>query len=312
MSKPKLTTIENQLKNYLKWCANVKQVTPQTIDVKKSILTGFIREVKVVDLTELTNKKIDKWIEGKVSGKFGTKCNANTIRTSIATIVAWLRWEVDMGTKLNLKIRMITKPKPAPSTRKWYTAKDVSNVLSECDELLDEVMIRVLFDTGLRAFEFAKLRIKDIHGRKIQIIGKGRKQDWVYISELTRKRLDLWIELSKANDFLWIKCTNKQYYVPMTVDGIRKRIKRAFEKAGYNNLQMHELRHSFATDLRLNGAEMDEIQKLMRHSSLQVTERYLHNLDGDLCDVWDRIKGNSLKPVNNDKLVIIGNKQIKC
>lgn len=164
MSKIASKPIENQLKRYLKWCKNIKQVAPQTMATKKSILNRFVKETKIADLSELTNKKIDKWIENKALEKYGKKCNANTIRLNIATVVSWLRWEADMGEKLHLKIRMISKPKPTPSIRKWYTAKDISNVLSECDELLDEVMIRVLFDTGLRAFEFAKLRISDIHG----------------------------------------------------------------------------------------------------------------------------------------------------
>lgn len=292
MSKPKRTPIENQLQAYLKWSRNIRQVTDSTYRNKKTILTRFIKSIGVDDMKELTNKKIDWWIAKKISGKTNTgkPYNINSVRTEIATIVAWIGWLRDMDYKLKIKSRMIIIPKAIPSRRKWYSADDIALVLSHCTNLLDEIMIRVLFDTGLRAKEFANLRLENLDGRKIYIIGKGRKQGWVYISDYTAERLNLWIETVDAKDYLWIKGTRRAYYSPMTVDGIRKRIKQLFKEAGFNNFQMHELRHSFATDLRRRGADMDIIQKLMRHSSLQVTQRYLHNLDGDLCSEWDKLK----------------------
>lgn len=296
MTKIKRIPIENQLRAYLKWCENVKQVTPMTMASKKSLLGRFINEIGVDDMTELTNRKLDWWIEGKARGKFGKRCNPTTMRTNIATVVAWIVWLRDMGYKIKVKTRMIVKPQATPGRRKWYSSDDIERVLAGCDDLLDEVMIRVLFDTGLRASEFAGLRLENLNGRIIYVVGKGRKQGWVYISEQTRARLDAWIATAGVVDYLWIRATRRNYHEPLTVDGIRKRIKRAFEEAGFESFQMHELRHSFATDLRKRGAEMDVVQKLMRHSSLQVTQRYLHNLDGDMCEVWDSIKNYKLAP----------------
>lgn len=305
MAKPKRTPIENQLRAYLKWCENVKQVTPMTMASKKSILGRFIREIKIDDIADLTNKKMDWWIEKKTLGKFGSNCNTTTIRTNVATVIAWLNWLRDMDYKVKIKTRMIAKPQATPGRRKWYSAQDIATVLDNCSDLLDEVMVRVLFDTGLRASEFASLRLSNLNGRKIYIVGKGRKQDWVYISEITEKRLKLWIETAKVIDYLWIKTTKKKYYTPLTVDGIRRRLKVVFLSAGFNNFQMHEMRHSFATDLRNRGADMDIVQKLMRHSSLQVTQRYLHNLDGDMRPVYDGLKNYDPAPGSTAEIAYI-------
>ena len=305
MVKEKLAPIKNQLRAYLKWCANVKQVTPMTMNTKRSTLGRFIREIGVDDIAKLTNRKMDWWIENKAMGRFGAKCNATTMRTIIATIVAWIVWLRDMDYKVKIKTRMIVKPRAMPSRRKWYSSDDIEKVLKCCDDLLDEVMIRVLFDTGLRISEFAGLKLGNVNGRIIYIVGKGHKQGWVYISDQTLGRLQLWIKTAGIIDNLWIKATRKQYYKALTVDGIRKRLKRTFEKAGFSGLQMHELRHSFATDLRKRGAEMDVVQKLMRHSSLQVTQRYLHSLDGDMCEVWDSIKNYELAPGAQAEVVCI-------
>lgn len=312
MSKPKRKPVENQLIAYLKWCKNIKQVTEDTYCCKKYTIRRFVRSVGINDISELTNKKIDWWIsqEALTTTIRGVVKSPNSIRQDVSVVIAWIKWCRDMGYKVKVKTMMITIPKTIPSRRKWYTAEDIAIVLEHCDELLDEVIIRVLFDTGLRISEFTNLRLKDIDGRQIYVVGKGNKQGWVYISEATAERLNLWIKVAGVKNYLWIKMTKKAYYEPLTVDCIRKRLRMVFKSAGYPNFQVHELRHSFATDLRRRGAQLDVIKKLMRHSSVSITERYLHNLDGDLCPVWDTVKNYDPAPNRRSEVVYIGGKTV--
>lgn len=279
---------------------------------KTVILKRFTKEIGLEDIAELSNKTFDKWVQKRIMKKCNTgrQYNINSVRTEIAVIVAWLEWLKDMDYKLRIKTRMIIKPKAIPSRRKWYTSNDIAKVLDHCEDLIDEVMIRVLFDTGLRAREFINLKLSDIDNRTIYVFGKGRKQGWVYISEYTRERLNLWVQVMHIKDYIWIKGTRRDYYGQMTVDGIRKRLKAVFKRAGFDDFQMHEMRHSFATDLRNKGADMDVIQKLMRHSSLQVTQHYLHNLEGDLCPVWDKVKNYQISPNHHSQTVYIRGEMI--
>jgi len=312
MTKPKRLPIENQLRAYLNWSKNIKQVTMSTYINKTVILKRFTIEIGLEDIAELSNKTFDKWVQKRITKKCNTgrQYNINSVRTEIAVIVAWLEWLKDMDYKLKIKTRMIIKPKAIPSRRKWYTSNNIAKVLDHCEDLIDEVMIRVLFDTGLRAREFINLKLSDIDNRTIYVFGKGRKQGWVYISEYTRERLNLWVQVMHIKDYVWIKGTRRDYYGQMTVDGIRKRLKAVFKRAGFDDFQMHEMRHSFATDLRNKGADMDVIQKLMRHSSLQVTQHYLHNLEGDLCPVWDKVKNYQISPNHHSQTVYIRGEMI--
>nr|DAO15434.1 MAG TPA: SITE SPECIFIC RECOMBINASE XERD [Caudoviricetes sp.] len=312
MTKPKRLPIENQLRAYLNWSKNIKQVTMSTYINKTVMLKRFVKEIGLEDIIELSNKTFDKWVQKRIMKKCNTgrQYNINSVRTEIAVIVAWLEWLKDMDYKLKIKTRMIIKPKAIPSRRKWYTSNDIAKVLDHCEDLIDEVMIRVLFDTGLRAREFINLKLSDIDNRTIYVFGKGRKQGWVYISEYTRERLNLWVQVMHIKDYIWIKGTRRDYYGQMSVDGIRKRLKAVFKRAGFDDFQMHEMRHSFATDLRNKGADMDVIQKLMRHSSLQVTQHYLHNLEGDLCPVWDKVKNYQISPNHHSQTVYIRGEMI--
>lgn len=313
MTKPKRTPIENQLNAYLKWSKNIQRNTPATIQTKTYVLRHFVRTIGVIDATELTNKKLDTWIEKRMdvkTARVGGKINPNSVRTELAYITAWLKWMRDMDYGIKIKTRMIVVPKIIPSKRKWYTAEDIAGVLDHCEYLLDEVMVRVLFDTGLRASEFAQLKLSDIDDRTIYIVGKGQKQGWVYISRETKERLDLWIRTAKVQNYLWIKCTRRAYHLPITVDGIRRRLKAVFLEAGFPNFQLHEMRHSFATDLRRRGANVDVVQKLMRHANLQVTQRYLHNLDGDMVSEWDRLKDYTLNTKTRKNMIYIQGEEV--
>lgn len=312
MTKPKRLPIENQLRAYLNWSKNIRQVTTSTYENKTVMLKRFVKEIGLEDIIELSNKTFDKWVQKRIMKKCNTgrQYNINSVRTEIAVIVAWLEWLKDMDYKLKIKTRMIIKPKAIPSRRKWYTSNDIAKVLDHCEDLIDEVIIRVLFDTGLRAREFVNLKLSDIDNRTIYVFGKGRKQGWVYISEYTRERLNLWVQVMHIKDYIWIKGTRRDYYGQMSVDGIRKRLKAVFKRAGFDDFQMHEMRHSFATDLRNKGADMDVIQKLMRHSSLQVTQHYLHNLEGDLCPVWDKVKNYQISPNHHSQTVYIRGEMI--
>lgn len=312
MTKPKRLPIENQLRAYLNWSKNIRQVTTSTYENKTVMLKRFVKEIGLEDIIELSNKTFDKWVQKRIMKKCNTgrQYNINSVRTEIAVIVAWLEWLKDMDYKLKIKTRMIIKPKAIPSRRKWYTSNNIAKVLDHCEDLIDEVMIRVLFDTGLRAREFVNLKLSDIDNRTIYVFGKGRKQGWVYISEYTRERLNLWVQVMHIKDYIWIKGTRRDYYGQMSVDGIRKRLKAVFKRAGFDDFQMHEMRHSFATDLRNKGADMDVIQKLMRHSSLQVTQHYLHNLEGDLCPVWDKVKNYQISPNHHSQTVYIRGEMI--
>ena len=302
MTKP----IDKQLNDYLDWCKNIRKFTSSTLLMKKSVLSRFIKDIDLEDITKLSNHQLDLWVEKKMNGGLGCELKISSMISEMAIIISWLKWLKKADYKLNIKLFMIAIPKSTiPTRRKWYTAENIEEILLNCDVLLDEVMIRILFDTGLRIRELTNLRISDINGRRIHVIGKGRKEGWVYISDFTKERLEEWIKTSKAYDYLWIKTTKGEYFTQFTVDGIRRRIKYWFKLAGYEDFKVHELRHSFATDLRRRGAEIDVIQKLMRHSSLNTTERYLHHLDGDLNSEWDKFKNYKIAPVSKISTPVI-------
>lgn len=72
MTKPKRLPIENQLRAYLNWSKNIKQVTMSTYINKTVILKRFIKEIGLEDIAELSNKTLDKWVQKRIMKKCNT------------------------------------------------------------------------------------------------------------------------------------------------------------------------------------------------------------------------------------------------
>ena len=95
-------------------------------------------------------------------------------------------------------------------------------------------------------------------------------------------------QMRGVQDYLWGLYGYGANGEPPTTATIRKRLRRAFEVAGFNGFYPHALRHSFATDLQRRGASVEEIKEMIGHSSVATTERYLHGFEGRLLELFDK------------------------
>lgn len=184
----------------------------------------------------------------------------------------------------------MVNPKPEPVNRKFYNSSEIDDMINRCKRLQTKMIISLAFDTGLRRIEIVNIKFSDIVGNQIKTIGKGRKLGFVYFSNRTKKLIE---EFSKTNESgeIYLLKRREECRAESCASVMTERLKRELSKIGYPNFQIHELRHSFATDLQKKGARIEEIQKLMRHGDPAVTQRYLHGLDGVLGDVWAKYKG---------------------
>lgn len=166
--------------------------------------------------------------------------------------------------------------------------------LAEIDSMIDAIdmskgeshrnraIIEMLYGSGLRVSELVNLRLSDIYLQEgyMRIIGKGNKQRLVPISPEATKWFNYWLEDRSQLD---IKPESKdiaflnRYGRQLTRAMIFTIIKRLAELAGVKKaISPHTLRHSFATHLLQNGADLRIIQQLLGHESISTTEIYTH------------------------------------
>lgn len=150
----------------------------------------------------------------------------------------------------------------------------------------DQAILDLLYASGLRVSELVSLTLQDIYSRQriLKIIGKGNKQRMVPYSIHAQQTLNSYINdcrnqifikngISDPTNYLFVNDKGK----PLTTRGVEYIISKIDEKAGTNlKLHPHTLRHTFATHLLDNGADLRTIQELLGHKSLNTTQVYTH------------------------------------
>ena len=202
------------------------------------------------------------------------KAEDSTCERKLASLKSFFRF---------LEIKGIINKNPADLVPFRKRKKKIPDFLSE-DEALslldvekkrDLALISTLYGCGLRISELANLKISDIQGNFIRVKGKGNKWRIVPIPEFTLSVLnDYILERNKVakTDFLFIN----KFGSRLSERYIRKIVRRVGILKLGKKVWPHLLRHSYASHLLKNGADIRIIQELLGHSSINTTQKYLH------------------------------------
>ncbi len=183
---------------------------------------------------------------------------------------------------------LIEAPKIGRKLPDTLSEKDIDKIISQIDLSKPEgernrAMLEILYSCGLRVSEMIQLKISDLFFEEgfIRVTGKGDKQRFVPINTFTIKLIDQYkdhirihIQVQKGfNDTLFLNRRGKQISRNM----VFMILKDLVQKAGIDkNVSPHTLRHSFATHLLENGADLRAIQQMLGHESITTTEIYMH------------------------------------
>lgn len=166
------------------------------------------------------------------------------------------------------------------------------------DALRDKAVLTVLFSTGMRVSELCSLdrdRIDTKRG-ELSIRGKGGKIRMVFLSDEAKRRVGDYVEKRRdADEALFIRIPrsgvfSKDADLRLTPRSIQRIIKKYSTKAGIvgKNVSPHTLRHSFATDLLRNGADIRSVQAMLGHASVTTTQIYTHVTDKQLREIHQK------------------------
>ena len=155
--------------------------------------------------------------------------------------------------------------------------------LSLPDQYRNNVIIEVLYGCGLRVSELVNLKMSNIYADEqvLQIIGKGNKERWVPINPHALDMLEMYIHNVRSHydiksgeeKFVFINRLGRH----LSRNYVFMFLKQAVENAGLNkHVSPHSLRHSFATELVENGADLRAVQEMLGHESISTTEIYTH------------------------------------
>ena len=179
------------------------------------------------------------------------------------------------------------------------TVEELNSILNSNLNIEESLIVELLYGCGLRVSELVDLKLSniDINAKYIQCYGKGSKERIVPFGEKAKAALkkylkyrDFLILQNKLPDtkFLFIKSDGKQ----ISRQDVYNFIKKQGEKI-HKHISPHTLRHSFATHLLENGADLRVVQELLGHSDVSTTQLYTHITKKRLKEVYFAINNDS-------------------
>ncbi len=284
-------TDNEALHNFLDYLFSLKNYSDYTIVSYKRDIEDFIEFVKgekmAPSILRLRNNRPCKNYLIYMSNQGLASTSINRKLASLRTFYDYLVRQEIVEDNYFSNIESMKKPKRLPSLLK---NDEIKNLLSSIDKTTplgfrNYLIIEILYACGLRVSELCNLEIKqiDLKNETINIVGKGDKERIVVMYEGLEEDLKTYLSnyritlLQKGNDkeCRIVFLNNKGN--PLTPRGVRVILNSIIQKMGETHkISPHMLRHSFATALLDNGADLRTVQELLGHENLSTTQIYTH------------------------------------
>lgn len=303
-----ISRIEQFLDDFLNYLEIEKGRSKSTRRNYDFYIKRFLEWTKIRRPEEITLDKIRKFrlYLNRISSNSGTEIKKNTQNYHLIALRSFLKYlaKQDIKTLAPEKIelakvdeRQITfleideLSRFLESPLKSQKSK-VKSQESDIIILRDKAILELLFSTGLRVSELARLKRNDINlkNEQFSIKGKGGKVRVVFLSNQARywlkKYLDVRTDMSPALFVRYDRAARKDKDSFLTPRSIQRLVEKYAKIAGITkNVTPHVLRHSFATDLLYNGADLRSVQELLGHASVTTTQIYTHITNKQLKEI---------------------------
>lgn len=280
------------ISQYLEYLELEKGLSLNTIEAYKNDLYSFAQFVNTDSLSEITRIDINHYILHLKEKKL---LPTSVIR-KIASLRGFFKWTSAMNfLKIN-PASTIEQPKIPKRLPKVMTVKEIEEILKSNLTLSESAEIELLYSCGLRVSELVNLKLYDIDltSKYVRCFGKGSKERIIPLGEKAKEKLEEYFQLRK---FLVKKfnLNTKQLLISESGRIInRQDVYNLIHKKGkeiHKNISPHTLRHSFATHLLENGADLRVVQELLGHSDVSTTQLYTHISKKRLKEIYFSING---------------------
>lgn len=229
-----------------------------------------------IHIEQLTFEMVRKW---KIH--LDSKCSPATVRNYIIKLRVVLAYLRAQG-RTTLDPDLIPVPKRVEKVPEYLTKEQVAVCIVGTKRIKNKAIVSFLYGSGVRISEMCALDRGQIRESRFTVIGKGGKPRLCFVDKRTEKLLGLYLATRTDNHPALFLTDAGARISPGVVQETFKSIRRS---TGIE-VSPHTLRHSFATDLLKNNANMRYVQAMLGHSSLQTTQVYTHVVDNDLEAVY--------------------------
>jgi site-specific recombinase XerD len=280
---------------YLEIEQNRSQKTIQNYDHYLTRLIDFAGEIDIKDITPELIRKWRLWLN-RLGTNTSDELGKNTQNYHLIALRSFLKF----CAKRDIETMPADKIELAKSKRKQVTFLNPEELerlfnapkLDTINGLRDRAILELLFSSGLRVSELVGLDVGDINlkRKEFMVRGKGQKDRPIFISDVAAWWIQAYLDKRQDNSRpLFIRYSGSKKvnlsgnYYRLTARSVQRLVARYAVLAGITkHVSPHTLRHSFATDLLMNGADLRSVQAMLGHSNISTTQIYTHVTDPHL------------------------------
>ena len=279
---------EVQVDKFLFFLKNELNYSEFTIKSYQLDLTDFFEYIKKskINYLRINNNEVRGYL------KYLDSCNLknSTISRRISTLRTFYNYLLDEGMVESNVFHNVKNPKLEKKLPNYLNYNEIEELLESIDitnteGLQRRLLIEMFYSTGCRVSEMINVKLKDIDftNKTIRIMGKGSKERIVYYGDYASKYLEEYLKKVEVKDYLF---TNKKQE-KLSVSEVELMIKDIMKHISIKtHVTPHTLRHTFATHLLNNGADIKTVQELLGHANLSTTGIYTHISSDRLKDIY--------------------------
>jgi len=284
-----------ELNDYKKYLTYEKRYPETTVN---SYMNALIKYQEFINYNKINYKTINRdQIREYLKFLDENNYSKNSVSQTLSALRSFYSFLVNNGTITSNQFKLIRNPKKEKHLPNFLQPDELQEIFDSIEletplGIRNRLIIELLYATGLRVSELVNLEIGDIDksNREIRVVGKGDKERIVFFGEYALKFLNLYLKESrpkllngKKEDILILNKDGD----PITSRGIEVVIDKIVKEAALkHNISPHVIRHTFATDMLNNGADLKSVQELLGHSSLSTTQIYTHITNERLRSVY--------------------------
>jgi len=286
--------IERLKREFLEYLEIEKGHSLKTVENYQRYLTRFFDVQKITDSTDITDELVRQF-RLYLNRQKGTSetLKKNTQNYYLIAIRVFLKYLAKRGVK-SLAPERIELAKIAERDLDLISIEELERLLAapkggDLKALRDRAILELFFSTGLRVSELVSLNIDiDLKKEELTIRGKGGKVRLVFLSPRVRKVIKEYLD--KRDDMeeaLFVRLSkNSKEVSRLTPRSIERIVKHYAVASGISKkVTPHVIRHSFATDLLSNGADIRSVQMMLGHANVSTTQIYTHITDKQLKEI---------------------------
>ena len=290
---------QSHIQTFLDHLKFQKRYSNHTIISYQNDLSGFFNFIEIqfgfTALSDFNSSFVRSWLASLKQHGMESK----SLNRKISSLKSFFKFHLKQGNCLSSPMATIISPKIKKRLPQYVEEKDINTLFSHMEfpdnwgGKTQRLLMLLFYNTGIRQAELVNLKETqiDFSNRSIKVLGKGNKERVLPVNKELLEQIKNYTDSKRVDfekfdkSFLFINDQGKKLYPKYVYNAVNKYLTAV---TTIEKKSPHVLRHTFATHLMNNGADLNAVKELLGHSSLAATQVYTHNTIEKLKNVYKK------------------------